>query len=237
MFGKNNNQQPEYGTPQGYNPPPQKPSMGKRILKWAAIIIGIIIVLGIIGMMFGGSDDESSTENAVTESTAQTDNTQSKETTPAASTETESTTQEPAAESKDVYTVGETGTALDVSITLNSVTETTELPSNGVSLAAPEGKEFLVCDFTVVNNSDSDIMITSTSFDTYVDNQSTEASASGMAADNAFSGDLNLAPGRETNGIVAYEVTPGWQTFETEYKPNPFLDDAIKFEVNASQVS
>lgn len=178
------------------------------------IILGIIVVIGVIGAMFSGGGNTTTTKNSTTTDTG--------------TSETEQPT---------VGTVGQTMTLDGVSITLNSATVSDTVDVDGYPMTPTNGTEFLTLNFTVQNGSDSDIVVTSSSFESYVDNQTAQTSGYTYSVEGAFTSDLSLASGRETSGNIVYEVNDGWQLFETSFKPNMFIDNSIDFEVTPNEVS
>ena len=168
------------------------------------IILGVLIVIGVFGAMFGrGGGNTTTTETA----------------------------------ESSVYTVGQTGEVNGVSVTLNSVQATDSIDVAGVPMTAPEGSVYLVTNWNVVNNSDSDVVVTQASFESYVDNQTVQPSGVSYMSDTSFTSDLTLASGRETSGDIIYEVPTSWQLFEESFKPNTLLDDSVEFQVTPDQVT
>lgn len=180
------------------------------------IILGILVLLVLLFSCMGGGGSSSDTTTSSSNSTT--------------TTETEQST-------PSTYTVGQTADVNGVDVTLNSAYQTTELDVNGLATAPSDGTVFLVLNWTVVNNSDSDVTVTQSSFESYADNATAQFSGYSIMIDGAFTSDLTLAAGRETSGNIVYEIPAGWQLFETQYKPNMFLDDSADFELTPSQVS
>ena len=121
--------------------------------KW--IIIGVIVVI-LLAALFGGGDDKpKKVENSKVESTQQ-DEKKSEE--PKTDVNTE--------EVKDIFEVGETAELNDVQVTLLSYKE-----SKGSEYNKPsDGNVFLMAEFEIVNNSDSEMNVSSVmSFEAYAD--------------------------------------------------------------------
>lgn len=114
----------------------------------------------------------------------------------------------------DFSTVGDSISLDDVVVTLVDVSE-----SNGKDFSTPsDGNVFVVCEFTIENNSDDDIAVSSImSFDAYVDDYSTSMSMSAMISSDKPQLDGTIAPGKKMNGIIGYEVGSEWKTIEVRF--------------------
>ena len=122
-----------------------------------------------------------------------------------------------ASDAKDHFGVGDCVELKDVYVTLNSVTE-----SDGSDYLTPEsGKVFLICEFTIENNSDKDLAVSSLmSFEAYADDYAIQLDLSATASADKTQLDGTIAPGKKMNGIVGYTVTVDWNTFEIRYTPS-----------------
>lgn len=137
-----------------------------------------------------------------------------------------------------VYTIGQTASEDGIDITLNSAQVTNELTlTGGLPSAAPEGESFIVTDWTILNNSDSEIVAQAGSFDAYADNTSVGTSGYSIMIDGALPTDLTLEPGRQIAGKVVFEVPQNWSLFEISFKPNVLLDNSINFQITPDQVN
>lgn len=127
---------------------------------------------------------------------------------------------------KTEFSVGETATLNDVSVTLVDVSE-----NNGGNYMTPDsGNVFIVCEFEIENNSDDDIAVSSLmSFKAYVDDYSTSISLSGMLSTSKSQLDGTIAPGKKMNGVVGYEVSSDWSNLEIHYTPNFWHGKEMKF--------
>lgn len=119
------------------------------------------------------------------------------------------------------YGIGEPATSGGITMTLNSVTE-----SNGSQYNKPaDGKVFLLCEFTIDNQSSSDLTISSlASFEAYVDNYSVNESLTATLLEKGSKNQLDgkIATGKKMNGIIGYEVPSDWKEIEIQLKPNVF---------------
>ncbi len=127
-------------------------------------------------------------------------------------------------EEKTSFGVGETYEEDGVKITLNRVEE-----NEGTQYLKPaDGNAFIVCEFTVENGSDKELLVTAASFDAYADD---EAISLSISASYEQGKDLSgtIAKGKKLTGIIGYELPADWKELELAYKPNLFLDKAINF--------
>lgn len=166
------------------------------------IILGIIVIIVIVAALNGTDDGPKKVEN--TDGTKQASTDKANTTTP----EAEVTT----------FKVGETASLKDVLVTLNGVTE-----SEGSDFNMPsDGNVFLLCEFTIENNSSKDIAVSSImSFEAYVDDFSINQSITGLLE----KGDKNqldgsVAAGKKMNGIIAYEAPKDWKEIEINFTPD-----------------
>lgn len=171
------------------------------ILKWILIIV---IALVLIGMITGGEEEKPekiSSNSSNTES----------------STSSETKTEEPLG-------VGDTAEYKGVKVTLNSITE-----SKGSQYNKPaDGNVFLLVNFTIENNTDSDLDISSMLlFDAYQDGYSTNLSLSALAEKQGEQLDGTIAPGKKMQGSVGYEVPANYSEFEINYQADVL--DSTKF--------
>lgn len=128
---------------------------------------------------------------------------------------------------KTSFSVGETATLKDVSVTLIGVTE-----SAGSTYNKPaDGNVFVLCEFNIENNSSKDITISSMmSFEAYADDYSTNVSLTALME----KGDKNqldgtVAAGKKMTGVVGYEVPATWANLEINFTPDFWSTKDIKF--------
>ena len=186
-------------------------------LKW---IIIIVIVIAIIGAAAGGDDTPKKVETTEPKNT---ENSTNKET---------QNTEEPEKEEKTEFSVGETAEQKDIQVTLISATE-----SQGSEYVTPdEGNIFLLLEFEIVNNSSSDINISSVAnFEAYCDDYSLNQDLLGLQApeiEGKNQLDGSVAAGKKMNGVIAYQVPVSYSNFEINVLPDFWSANDIKFVIN-----
>lgn len=114
----------------------------------------------------------------------------------------------------------------DVIVTLNGVIE-----SKGSTYNKPsDGKVFLLCEFTIENNSEKDLAISSIiCFSAYVDDYSTNMSLSALIEKDKEQLDGSVAAGKKMNGQIGYEVPEDWETLEIHFAPDFWTGKDIIF--------
>ncbi len=165
-------------------------------------VFGVLILIGAIGSMV--SDDDPKKVG---------------ETNPP--NQVESTSPE-----QTVFKVGDQVELNDVIVTMNNVRE-----SNGSAYNKPtDGKVFLLCEFTIENNSAKDLAISSMMcFSAYVDDFSTNMSLSALIEKNSQQLDGTVAAGKKMNGEIGYEVPADYKTLEVRFTPDFWSGDDIVF--------
>ncbi len=190
------------------------PHCGAKLKKGHPILVGILILVVLV-VAFGSSDGD---EPKMAENTAVGE-----------SAEFEVSAQEttPEQEEKTEFHVGETAELKGVKATLVNVTE-----SDGSDFNTPtEGNVFVICEFEIENNSDSEINISSAmSFNAYCDDYTCTFSLGALLE----KGDKNqldgtVAPGKKFNGIIGYEVPSDWGELEIAFTPNVWSGKDIVF--------
>lgn len=183
--------------------------------KW--IIIGAIVVI-LLAALFGGGDDKpKKVENSKVESTQQ-DEKKSEE--PKTDVNTE--------EVKDIFEVGETAELNDVQVTLLSYKE-----SKGSEYNKPsDGNVFLMAEFEIVNNSDSELNVSSMlSFEAYADDYALNYSISALMDNEDRQLDGTIAAGKKMKGYIGYEVPKDWSTVEIHFTDDVWSNNKFKFEI------
>lgn len=173
------------------------------ILKWILIIVIALIIIGAIAGGEGEKPEKVASSNSgnssVTSSVSET-------------------------EVAEVLGVGDTAEYKGVKVTLNSITE-----SKGSEYNKPaDGNVFLLVNFTIENNTDSDLAISSMlSFDAYQDGYSTNMSISALLEKEGEQLDGTIAPGKKMKGSIGYEVPANYSEFEINYQSDVW--DSTKF--------
>lgn len=126
---------------------------------------------------------------------------------------------------QDSFNVGDTVDLKNVKATLISVVESTGSEYNKPT----DGNIFLLCEFEIENNSDSDISVSSIlSFEAYCDDYSISESLSAALETDKNTLDGTVAAGKKMNGVIAYEVPASWAKLEINFTPD-FWGKSIKF--------
>ena len=130
-----------------------------------------------------------------------------------------------AKEAKTEFYIGETAELDKVQTTLIDVTESTGSEYNQPN----EGNVFVLCEFEICNNSDTEIAVSSM--------LSFEASCSGSFSALLEKGDKNqldgtVAAGKKFKGVVGYEVPEDWKELEIRYTPDYWNGNDIVFIAN-----
>lgn len=180
--------------------------------KW---IIIVIVVIVIIAGFAGGNQEEKKEENKVvqTESVAQ-------------DIPVIEQKEEEVVEEKSQFGIGEAAEYKDVKITLMSYEE-----SQGDQYFKPsEGNIFVMAEFEVENNSDSEIVVSSAiSFDAYADGYSLSYSVNALMANKNTQLDGTVAPGKKLKGVIGYEVPVDWKEIEIHFTENVWSSKKIEF--------
>lgn len=130
---------------------------------------------------------------------------------------------------KQTFGVGETAELNGISVKFDSCTE-----SNGSQFNTPDdGNVFLLCEFSIDNQSDKDIAVSSiASFNSYVDDYSTNLSISATIATDKTQLDGAIAAGKKMTGVVGYEVPKDWKEIEIRFTPDFWSGNEIAFVAN-----
>lgn len=189
-------------------------------LKTILIVIGVIIVIGIIGSIAGGGDDEPKKVADV-----KTD-TQSEETSTESETESEP---EETSEEQTIFKQGEVAEMNDVQVTLMGYEESAGSEYNTPS----ERNVFVLVNFEIANNSDSELAISSMmSFEAYADDYALNFSLSAlMEKKDSTQLDGTIAPGKKMNGWIGYEVPADWSNIEIHFTDNVWSNNKFVFEI------
>lgn len=174
-------------------------------------IITVLTIFACIGILAGGGSGEP-------KKVGDSNPTQSQG---AKSTETSSAEPE-----KTSFGVGEQVSLNDVIVTLNSVVE-----NNGSQLNKPSaGNVFILCEFTIENNSERDLGISSIMcFEAYVDGYSTSMSLSATIESDKNQLDGAVAAKRKMNGVIGYETAADWSEIEIRFTPDFWSGKDITF--------
>lgn len=172
------------------------------VLGAVVLVLSLFILIG----AFGGSDEPKKVDSN----------------TPSANVAEVTETTAPA-----VFTVGDTLEMGGILVTLNDVSE-----SSGSQFLTPtEGNIFVVCVFTIENNSDSEMAVSSImSFECYFDDYAANLSLGAMTADQSkHQLDGSIAPGKKISGVVGYEAPADWSDMEIHFKSNVYSSKPFVF--------
>ena len=179
------------------------------------VAVVAVLAIGAIGSAIGGgSDDKPKKVETAVSTEAKNDDTEEKE------------------EEQKVFAVGDSVESKDITITLVSATE-----SAGTDIIKPDdGKEFLILNFDIQNNSKSDINISSvTCFEAYCDDYSLNQDIIGLQAPEAKDQgqlDGSVAAGKKMNGVIVYQVPTDFKKFEIKVSPGFWSLKDIEFAIN-----
>lgn len=173
------------------------------------IVLGVILVIfGIllVSAAIGGSGEPTKVGDSATNQNQ----------------DTESRTEQ----EKTTFSVGEQVELNNVIVTLNSVTE-----SSGSQFNKPsDGNTFILCEFTIENNSEKDLGISSIMcFEAYVDDFSTSMSLTATIEADKGQLDGTVAAGKKMNGAIGYEAPADWSEIEIRFTPDFWSNKDIIF--------
>lgn len=177
------------------------------------IVLGVILVIfGIllISAAIGGGSDDGEPKKVV-------------DSTPAQSQDEDSNSAE---SEKTTFGVGEQVNLNDVVVTMNGVTE-----SSGSQFNKPtDGNTFILCEFTIENNSEKDLAVSSlVCFEAYVDDYSTSMSLSALLESDKSQLDGTVAAEKKMNGTIGYEAPADWKEIEVRFTPDFWRGKDITF--------
>ena len=181
-----------------------------------AVLVVVVLFL-LVGVAGGGSSKNDAASSSTTSSTVQTDN--------AAASQEAAPTPEP----KTTYTVGETAEDKDIKVTLVSAEQST----GSQFLTPADGNIYVVLEFEIENNSNTDISVSSlASFEAYCDDYSVNMDlTANLLYDNKNQLDGSVAAGKKMNGVIGYEVPADFKTLEVKFTPSFWSNRAITFEI------
>ena len=128
------------------------------------------------------------------------------------------------------FEVGDKVELDDIAVTLVGVES-----SSGTEYMAPsDGNVFVICEFEIENNSDSEIVVSSAlSFEAYADDYAINFSLGGLTMSDKSQLDGTVAAGKKFNGVVSFEAPADWETLEVHYTPNFWAGKDIVFTANS----
>lgn len=179
------------------------------------IVLGVLcafVLIGVIGAMLGGDDDSDKPKKVEGTNASQSNGEKEKDNNKE--------------DDKTAFGVGEQVSLNDVIVTMNNVTE-----SNGSQFNEPaEGNVFILCEFTIENNSEKDLAVSSIMcFEAYVDDYSTSMSLSAIIGAEKNQLDGTVAAGKKMNGVIGYEAPADWKEIEIRFTPDFWSGKDITF--------
>ena len=171
--------------------PKAKKPIFKKWWFWV-IIVAVVIVIGAAAS--GGDKKE---EKAKSDSTGSV------------------VTEEAKDENKTEYAVGETIDYDGVKITMKKVK--TSKGDKSSFIEADKGKEFVIANVSIKNDSDKKVNVNWASFEAYYDDNAVEADPLGQSLPQVKkAGELfgDVAPGKKIKGCVVYQVPKSWKKME-----------------------
>lgn len=177
------------------------------------IVIGVIVVLFVIGAIAGGGSNPEKVGSVNTADDG--------------STSVGGTSAVDQSSQESVFGVGDIVTLDGVNVTLLSVQD-----SSGSQFFTPtDGNTFVLCEFEIDNQSDSDISVSSIlSFEAYFDDYSTSLNLSAISSSDTPQLDGSVAAGKKMSGIVGYQVPTDWKTAEIRFTPDFWSGGEIIFQ-------
>lgn len=204
----------------------QKKALWKKWWFWVIIVVVLFVIIGSAGGSDKDKGNDKDVQSTATDAASGQDNTEAKDVDGKQEDEQEKKQTEKQ-EEKDSYGPGEPAEMKGVTVTMEGVTE-----NEGKEYNEPtEGNVFLLCEFTIDNQSDKELTVSSMiSFDAYVDSYAVNQSLTGLMADDSKKQlDGTVAPGKKMNGVIAYEVPKDWSEFEVNFEPDIWSGKKLTF--------
>lgn len=210
---------------------------GKRHMgSYFAIIYSVLCLIAFIGMGIGQDKDKETSQPASPIETQEQSNVEDTQQNvdPADNEKAEDAEKDDVSDitndtSDNVYEIGEMAELNNVQVTMTSYEE-----SAGTEYLTPaDGNEFLLVEFEIINNSDSEIPISSVmSFEAYADDYLVNYSLSAlMVKDGMTQLDGTIAPGKRLKGFVGYEVPTDWKTAEVYFTEDVWVGNKSVFKI------
>ena len=179
-------------------------------LKTLLIIFGVFIILGIIGSALGGDNEPKKVADKNVEDSQK--------------------PEKEVKEEKTIFSIGETAEMNDVQITMMSYEESTGSEFNTPS----EGNVFVLVNFEIANNSDSELLVSSmASFEAYADDYALNYSLSALLdKQDSTQLDGTVASGKKMNGWIGYEVPADWKNLEIHFTDNVWSSNKFIFNIS-----
>lgn len=179
-------------------------------LKTLLIIFGVFIILGIIGSALSGDNEPKKVADKNVEDSQK--------------------PEKEVKEEKTIFSIGETAEMNDVQITMMSYEESTGSEFN----TPAEGNVFVLVNFEIANNSDSELLVSSmASFEAYADDYALNYSLSALLdKQDSTQLDGTVASGKKMNGWIGYEVPADWKNLEIHFTDNVWSSNKFIFNIS-----
>ena len=179
-------------------------------LKTLLIIFGVFIILGIIGSVLGGDNEPKKVADKNVEDSQK--------------------PEKEVKEEKTIFSIGETAEMNDVQITMMSYEESTGSEFN----TPAEGNVFVLVNFEIANNSDSELLVSSmASFEAYADDYALNYSLNALLdKQDSTQLDGTVASGKKMNGWIGYEVPADWKNLEIHFTDNVWSSNKFIFNIS-----
>lgn len=179
-------------------------------LKTLLIIFGVFIILGIIGSALGGDNEPKKVADKNVEDSQK--------------------PEKEVKEEKTIFSIGETAEMNDVQITMMSYEESTGSEFN----TPAEGNVFVLVNFEIANNSDSELLVSSmASFEAYADDYALNYSLNALLdKQDSTQLDGTVASGKKMNGWIGYEVPADWKNLEIHFTDNVWSSNKFIFNIS-----
>lgn len=202
-----------------------------------ATVIVIILVLGLIGSCFGGSDDSTKVDNSTAKTTTDSssiksddkgsDDDSSNDSSDDASTSDEET--DDTSSQENVVEVGGSFEAKGLKVTINDASIDYQLQDDQFGIyTLDEGLMYIAVSFTFENTGSSDAYVSIYDFDCYANNSSCEQK---FVPDGGDFINTNLSSGRNTSFTTFYAVPTDSETIELEYTANIWTNEKVVVKV------
>lgn len=138
-----------------------------------------------------------------------------------------SQTQTTGKDGNEAFGIGEVAETKNIKVSMVSVTESTGSEFNKPA----DGNVFVLCEFEITNDSDSELSISSMlSFTAYCDDYACSYSLGAlMEKGNSNQLDGTVAAGKKFKGVIGYEVPVGWEKLEVHFTPDIWSQDTLVF--------
>lgn len=188
----------------------KKDETTKHTGSWFAIIFGALLV---ILLFIGGIGKSNDTPRRVENTTIN-------------NTEENSSTATVAGSKENIFKIGETAELNNIQVTMIDCKESLGGEYNKPS----DGNVFLLVQFEICNNSDSEIGVSSMlSFEAYADDYVLDYSLNAMIDNDENQLDGSIASGKKMKGWIGWEVPNDYKEVEIHFTDNVWTNNKFKF--------